>query len=99
MLASFHFDGRRSVSCDVLNIKDNTGAVSTANSFIIFTLTESDPCDLLMFKPLSFFSMVAASKVIIRLLSVKVFSSIFHIFSPSIVKTLFNRDANASVLS
>ena len=43
--------------------------------------------------------MVAASKLITSFLSGKVFSAIFHEFSPSIVKTLSNYDANASALS
>ena len=73
--------------------------MNSANSFSIFALTKSGPVDLLMSSSLSFFSMVAASKLIASLLSGKVFSSIFHVFSPSIVKTLLNYDANASALS
>ena len=69
MFASFHFDSRQPVSYDVLNIIDNTGAMDSANSFSIFALTKSGSGDLLMFKPFSFFSMVAASKLIANLLS------------------------------
>ena len=90
IFASLHFDAKRPVSHDVLNIIES--------SFSIFTPTESGPDDLLLFKSLSFFSMVAASKLITSLLSAKGFYSIFHVFSPSIVKTLLNCDANAPVL-
>ena len=65
IFTSFHFAGRRPVSYDVLNIIDNTGAMGSSDSFSIFALTKSGdltkPGDLLMFKPLSFLSMVSAS--------------------------------------
>ena len=73
--------------------------MGSANSFSIFALTRSGPGHLLISRPLSFFSMVGASKLIASLLSGKAFSSIFHIFSPSIVKTLPNCDASVSGLS
>ena len=95
---SFPFDGRRPVSYDALNIIDNTGAIDSANSYSIFALVKSSPGDLPTFKSLSFFSMAVASEQI-SLLSGKVFSSIFHLSFPSIVKTLLNSDANASALS
>ena len=80
MLASFQFDGRRPVSDDVLNIIDNTGIMVSANFSSILALNKSCSGDLLMFKPLSFLSMVAASKLITSLLSGKVFSSISAYF-------------------
>ena len=86
IFVSFHSDGRRPVSYDVLNIIGNIGAMGSANCFNIFAVTKFDPGHLLMFKPLSLFSMVAASKLISRLLSGRVFYSIFHVFSPLIVK-------------
>ena len=43
--------------------------MGSANSFSIFALAKSGPGDFLMLKPLSFFSMVAASKLITSLLS------------------------------
>ena len=86
---------------DVSNITDNTGAMGSANFFSIFALTKSGSGDLLMFQPLSLYSMVAASKLITSLLSGKVFSAVFHEFSFSIVKTqaLLDCDSNASALS
>ena len=68
--------------------------------FGIFTFTKCGLGDLPVLKPLRFFSMVAASsKLIASLLSGKPFSSIFHVFSPSIVKALFNCDANDLIFS
>ena len=72
--------------------------MGSANSYSIFALTKSDPGDLLMSRPLSFFSMVSTSKLIASLLSNKTFSSIFHVFPPSVVKSLLNCDVNASAL-
>ena len=54
--------------------------MSPANSFSISVLTKSDPGDLFMSKPLSVFSMVAASKLIASLLLSKAFSSTFTHF-------------------